>query len=379
MAAIRPKTIAKKIMIVITMLIALAFLLSCLIPYLNPARWWFVGFLGLAVPYLVTMLAFLLIFWLIVKPSVALVPFITLLIGFQQIRVTLAWHYNSKPAALATEHNLRVLTWNIRSFNTMSRSPEKKKHSAEDVASLILQQDADVVCLQEFNHTPNSQDTTADHMKLFSKKYPYHIFSRDFYRSNGYTSGSIIFSRYPLADSGRVKFPGNLAESLIYIDIVKDGDTARVFTTHLQSFRFNDSDYNDIEKVKQPDKEAIAASKSLFKKMKLAFTRRGIQAKIVREELDKAPYPVILCGDFNDVPNSFTYFHIRRNMQDAFLKKSFGVGRTYYSIAPTLRIDYILADPKFAVERFDMVDEGLSDHTMLVSDIKLKQSPAATN
>jgi endonuclease/exonuclease/phosphatase family metal-dependent hydrolase len=37
-----------------------------------------------------------------------------------------------------------------------------------------------------------------------------------------------------------------------------------------------------------------------------------------------------------------------------------------------LRIDYILPDTSFTIKQFDMVDENLSDHVMLVTDLKLK-------
>jgi endonuclease/exonuclease/phosphatase family metal-dependent hydrolase len=107
--------------------------------------------------------------------------------------------------------------------------------------------------------------------------------------------------------------------------------------------------------------------------MRVAFTRRGIQANIVRETLDDSPYPSIICGDFNDVPNSYTYFQIRGTWQDAFLEKDFGIGRTYIALAPTLRIDYILPDPAFEIHQFDMIDEDLSDHLLLVADVSLKK------
>jgi endonuclease/exonuclease/phosphatase family metal-dependent hydrolase len=73
------------------------------------------------------------------------------------------------------------------------------------------------------------------------------------------------------------------------------------------------------------------------------------------------------------VPNSFTYFRIRGERQDAFLKKDFGIGRSFIALAPTLRIDYILPTLHFEVKQFDMVDEDLSDHIMLVTDLVLKK------
>ena len=112
---------------------------------------------------------------------------------------------------------------------------------------------------------------------------------------------------------------------------------------------------------------------NIFKKMKLAFVRRGSQSNIVRSERDKSKYPTIICGDFNDVPNSYTYFNIKGDWQDAQLTKGFGIGGTFNSLAPTLRIDYILADNNFTIKQFDLVDEDLSDHIMLVTDLRVKK------
>ena len=107
--------------------------------------------------------------------------------------------------------------------------------------------------------------------------------------------------------------------------------------------------------------------------MKLAYQKRGVQTNMVQKALNESPYPSVICGDFNDVPNSYTYFNIRQDWQDAFLKKDFGIGRTFISLAPTLRIDYILVGNEFEVKQFDMIDEALSDHIMLLADIHLKK------
>jgi endonuclease/exonuclease/phosphatase family metal-dependent hydrolase len=136
---------------------------------------------------------------------------------------------------------------------------------------------------------------------------------------------------------------------------------------------FKKKDYADIEKIKDSDESSFSASLSLMRKMKAAYKKRGIQANLVRTALDRSPYPTVITGDFNDVPNSYTYFNIKADKNDAFLQRSFGLGRTFISIAPTLRIDYILLDKQFEVKQFDMVDEALSDHIMLVADIRLKK------
>lgn len=367
------KRITKGLFIVLTFIPTALFLLACLTPYLNSAQWWLAGFLGILFPYLAIIQIFLLIFWIIAKPRYALIPFLSLLLGYSQLRVLFA--VNISPAFNEAKQigHLRVLNWNIRNFVALSDNPQKIKHNKDEVVSAILKLDADVLCLQEFNHssTKGEQD---NNIKLFTAHYPYHYFSRDLVKKNGfYEYGSIIFSKFPIIDSAKTKYPGRTAESLISIDVTKGNDTIRVYTTHLQSFRFNESDYQDIEKIQLQEEDAFGASKNIFKKMKAAFIKRSTQAAMVRKALDQSPYPYIITGDFNDVPNSYVYFHIRGNAKDAFLEKEFGIGRTYISLAPTLRIDYILVSPQFEVKQFELIDEDLSDHLMMVADLKLIQ------
>ncbi len=362
---------AKSIIITLNLVTTTLFLIACLSPFLNPAKWWMIGFTGLMLPYLVILLLFFLLFWLIVKPRLALIPLITLLIGLQQLNVMFAWRNGPAITEKKATNNLRVVSWNIKSFTGLTSNREAKKLTRTELAASIIKFQPDVICLQEFNHADGPNPET-NNLALFTEHYPYYYFSKDYSRNNGrYHSGCIIFSKFPIAGTGKIKYP--VAESLIYADLVKDGDTLRIFNTHLQSFKFKDADYSDLEKIKEQDEESIQASRNIVRKMRLAFRRRGVQAGIVREELNKSPHPAIICGDFNDVPNSYTYFHIKQAWQDAFLKKGFGIGRSFISLAPTLRIDYILTDPTFQVQAFDMIDEGLSDHIMLISDLQLKK------
>jgi endonuclease/exonuclease/phosphatase family metal-dependent hydrolase len=126
-----------------------------------------------------------------------------------------------------------------------------------------------------------------------------------------------------------------------------------------------------VEIIKNVDDSVLEASMSLIKKLRIAYSKRRIQAEMVRDQLDKSPNPAILCGDFNDVPNSYTYFHIRGSLQDAFIKKGFGIGRTYVNISPTLRIDYILTHPQFNILQCAKFAVPYSDHHPVIADIEI--------
>ena len=363
----------KKFLLILTIVVCIIYSLTLLIPYLNPQRWWLIGFLGLTFPYLFFLLVFVFFFWLMAKPRLAWVPVLALLVGAKQIAVTFAVHITSNDINKKPDSSIRLVSWNVANMYGLSTNKEVKQHNRRELAQTILDLKPDIICLQEFNHS-YTQGEQADNIGLFSKQYPHFYYSIDFNKQNGfYTSGSVVFSKYPIIDSGRRDYPGSFTGSLLYVDIKVPADTIRVFTTHLQSFGFNTEDYADMNKIKEQNEQAIEASKNIFNKMKAAFTNRGMQADLVRETTDLSPHASIVCGDFNDVPTSYTYFHIRNKRQDAFLQRSLGVGSTYNSIAPMLRIDYILPDTSFFIQEFDMVDENLSDHQMLVSDLKLKR------
>ena len=373
MAASVIRKLTKHFFLIITLLLCITLVFACLVPYLNPAHWWLIGFIGLSVPYLIILIFFSFIFWLIAKPKLSWVPLACLLIAWKQIIVLIGVHYGLEFEQKKPNNIIRLVDWNVAGLWGISHNKEKRKHNRIELADAIIKLQPDIICMQEFNHSFD-KNSNINNLSLFNNIYPYQFFSKDYHnaRSN-YFSGCIIFSKYPIIDSGRISYPGKTAESLIYADILHGNDTIRMYTTHLQSFRFTHADYEEMGKIKDQDEEAISASKNIFKKMKLAFTRRGIQAEIVHRSISQSPYPSVICGDFNDVPNSYTYFHIRDNRQDAFLKKDFGIGRSFLALAPTLRIDYILPDNQFTINQFDMVDEGLSDHVMLVTDISLKK------
>jgi endonuclease/exonuclease/phosphatase family metal-dependent hydrolase len=86
--------------------------------------------------------------------------------------------------------------------------------------------------------------------------------------------------------------------------------------------------------------------------------------------LNNSPYPVIVCGDFNDVPVSFAYETIGDGLQNAFVAKGSGISRTFSSISPTLRIDNIFTDKKFKVTQFTRIKNTLSDHFPIVADMR---------
>lgn len=362
----------KRFFIYSNVIVALVFLLACLVPYLNPANWWFISVLGLAFPFLLLLVIFFMLGWLmILRPRHALISFISLLIGYKSISVFVAFHQPRSFNKVKAPGSIRVATWNVARFIELRRNNNAGSETRLKMMDQIKEQNADVVCLQEF-HTCTNPEFYDNIAAVQALGYPYYHFSFDADGDRHYYS-SIIFSRYPIIDSGRVRFPRpSLPEVLLHADLLVNKDTIRVYTTHLQSLQFTRHDYERIEKIKSVEDSLLANSKGILSKLKKGITYRSIQADIVHEVMGNSPHPYILCADLNDVPNSYTYFTVRDNLQDAFLKKGTGIGRSFTSLSPTLRIDYILANDQWDILQFKRVTRKHSDHFMLVADLAVK-------
>jgi endonuclease/exonuclease/phosphatase family metal-dependent hydrolase len=272
--------------------------------------------------------------------------------------------------------NLRVLQWNVARFDQMNRKRPGGTYRLK-MMDYIKQKNADIVCLQEFLISGNS--------KLLEQNIPYfrdtlgfryHYYRRDHKRWDGlYELGLVIFSKYPIIDTGHIRYQGpdslRASESLLHADINVNGQRIRVFNTHLQSLLMDGDDYFVIKRLVKAEDHAVDKSLSVIKKFRRAYQFRSNQAEVLRRELDESPYPEILCSDFNDIPNSFTYFKVKGDRNDTFLEKGFGIGRTFSSLSPTLRIDYIMTDKVFTVTGYNVTKKPWSDHYPVVADLRL--------
>jgi endonuclease/exonuclease/phosphatase family metal-dependent hydrolase len=370
----RYRRFTRILFIVLNIILAVVFLLACLSPYVSPREWWQVSILGLGFVIMTLLMVLFILFWLVFKPKLALISFITLLLGWKSFSVLFGLHMPGKFNYQKPKDNLRVVHWNVARFTEWKRNNNKGSQTRLKMMDQLKEQNADVLCLAEFFHSTDSTYYNNLNYVLNTLGYPYYYYSWD---DDGYRQwvGQAIFSRYPIIDSGIIRYPRpGLPESLINADILYQGDTIRVFTTHLQSVQFKKQDYESIEKIKNRDEDLVENSRGIFSKLKRAYAFRSQQAEIVKEITSNSPHPYIVTGDFNDVPNSYTYFTIKgRALQDAFLNKGFGVGRTYASLSPTLRIDYILTTRDFDVVQFNRIVKNYSDHYMLVADLKLKK------
>jgi endonuclease/exonuclease/phosphatase family metal-dependent hydrolase len=373
------RNFTRHLFLILNGLAVLLFLLACANSFLHPGKWWLISLLGLAFPYLFLLVILFFLTTLFIRPfrRWSLLSLAALAIGWSNSRHFLAMHPGAPfHEARQPGTTVRILTWNVRSFDDFVTKKRPPVRSRIQMLDFIGTQQADVLCLQEF-YEPLTRHGLESNITFIQTQlhYPYYFFSRDYVRPGLYAAGVIIFSRFPIVDTflHEYKRPNGFrtTESLIAADILAGEDTIRVFTTHLQSVLFGSKEFRDLEIIKNVDDSIVDASRSIVRKLRDAFRRRADQAEEVRSRLDSCPHPAFICGDFNDVPNSYTYAIIRGDWQDAWLRKGFGIGRTYKNISPTLRIDYILASPDLTVLQCRKIMTPWSDHNPVEADLQL--------
>lgn len=357
-----------RIVLVIYFGIVLIYLLTCLVPFLNPSQFWFIAILGMGFPILLLLVLICLLICALLRSKWSFLALAALLISWQQISVLFAFRTNKGFDFTKKENSLRVLTWNVSSWTENVDMADRVERTG--LRSLMLDavqmQNADVLCFQEYfdSFAPELYPANIPVFKKMGFNY-YHFTPLLKMAGGKLQAGLCVFSKYPIVDTAffKVQNKGN-SEGVSITDIQFNKKIIRVINTHLESPRLAKQEYNPLGEVEE--------SRSVAGKIKRAYLLRSEQAQAIRNCIDTSKYPVIVCGDFNDVPNSYTYFKIKGNLQDAFLQKGAGLGKTFQFISPTLRIDFMLADKRFSINQFSRPDYPYSDHYPQVMDVSLK-------
>ncbi len=348
------------------------YLSACLIPVLPAGKFWMVAILGLAFPLLFLIVTGFLVCWIIARSRWYLLPLIALLLSWQQLSVMAGLNSKKEFTLSKSNETLRVFSWNVSSWGESNKSQAPQFNYRPLSISLIKKQQADVLCFQEFWDKKTLKTSFSWKEELREMGYRYSYFVKTYIDNRIIKTGVAIMSKYPITDSAKFTYgEDDFAENLIYVDIQFNQQKIRIFTTHLQSVRLESDEYSAIRKIRQTDESGLKDSKTIARKLKNAYRFRGAQADFVHQKIKESPYPVIICGDFNDVPNSYTYFTIKDDLKDAFLNKGTGLGRTFQYLSPTLRIDYIFSDKKFEVKQFNRIKVPYSDHYPIVADLLL--------
>ena len=338
--------------------IAFLLLLAYLASIVPPDSFWPFSFFGLAYPYLVLPNLIFLVVWVVQRSKRFILPLLVLILGYQNFINT----FQVLPKSGTKDSGIKVLTYNVHSFRYDLRT---HRTNTPKILDYFKTSGAEIICLQEA--------TLLKEGKLSPKGIKEALPEINYYQlaSSGDYSGSITFSKYPIINLGEIRFPGS-SNLVLFSDIKIDNrQTIRVYNCHLQSYSIDPEDYSIIDSLGSGSNgRQINDARRISYKLKVGFKLRAFQARKVADHIRKSPYPVIVCGDFNDTPVSYAYRQVRGNLKDAFVESGWGVSNTYNGELPSFRIDYIFCDRKFVVQNYARDLIKFSDHFPVHSQLQ---------
>lgn len=348
----------------LTYLALFAIIVSYISIWINPASFWIPAIFGLLYPYLLVVNIILLIFWSWRKKPQAILILLILILGYGHFRNNFQVFGRSPgkvkdTTTVAGADTFSILSYNVRLFNYYEASPVQKSHTF--IIDLVKKNAPGIVCLQEVLIQDPPGFSEYD-LKTSLNNYPSsHLV---FNAPKGYSRqyGVAIFTKFPIIRQGEIPFD-NTHNQCIFADLVIGSDTIRIYNTHLQSLQLGTNNFKFItEFERNTDDEAFNELQDISLLMKRALIKRSHQARALSDHIQSSPYPVIVCGDFNDTPVSYVYHRIRKGLRDAFVQAGRGLGKTYSQIFPSYRIDYILYSPGIRASQFRTIRVDYSDH-----------------
>jgi endonuclease/exonuclease/phosphatase family metal-dependent hydrolase len=347
--------VLKKIGITLNIILASILLLTHFSAQLNPVNFWPFAFLGLLYPLvLISNVLFILIWALGETKKFVFISLIAMLVSWGSTKTS--FQLSNKAQSL---NEVSIMTWNVKNFDFYNWSGIDNARA--EMFTLIEKNRPEILCLQEFYTEDKGQYKNLKELKK-QLEYKYHYFAKTYSADKNRHWGLVIFSDYKILDTGKLVFiEGTRLNSCMFMDVsLNKNQTVRVYNVHLQSNQFSSEDYRFLGSLE--DDEANTSAKSIIKKLKKGYINRANQAQQVLDSHLESPYPTIICGDFNDTSVSYAYRTLSKNMNDAFVLKGNGFGKTYDNPSPFLRIDFLLFHPMFKVNDYKTIPNKLSDH-----------------
>lgn len=345
-------------------------MLSYLSVFISPEKIWLLAFFGLAYPFLLVINILFVIFWIYKKKLFFFLSLLAIFLGWNYLGTYIQIPVKTSNKNIETiKDPFNFLSFNVRLFDLYNWN--ENENTPNEIFEFINSNQFDFICFQEFFTKNNGELSENAILKKFNTKYYTHI---DYTIENkDYNYGIATLSRYPIVNRGVINF-SNSSNSSIYTDVLINKDTIRIFNNHLQSIRFNKNNYSFITNSKAlKEDERLKEIKDISFRLRDAFIKRASQANILAKHIENSPYPVIVCGDFNDVPVSYTYRTMKKNLDDSFIEAGQGIGTTYMGKFPAFRIDFIFHSKEIKCTDFDIPNVRLSDHYPVTSEFTLER------
>lgn len=332
---------------------------------LHPADHPVLSCMGMTFPIFLVVNLLFLFFWVLFKWRKIWIP----IAGFAFVYFPLTLYMPLNMRQELPEGTIKLISYNVCSYG----GNYKYEEGFDTVYNYLKRQDADIVCIQE--------DVDAWRQFVFiryQKTYPYND-TTVFYNNAQGMNAIGIHTRYPIIRKERIPYQSVGNGSVAYF-LQVGADTLLVINNHLEGTHLSNEDranYKRMLRGKMERDTAKEESMLLLEKLGNAAAKRAPEAEIVHQYIEShRHYPIIVCGDFNDNPISYSRRTIAEGLTDCFEKSGRGIGLSYNQKGFFFRIDHILCSEHFEPYNCQIDDKmDASDHYPMICWLKMRDKP----
>lgn len=364
----RGVTFFGKLCLLIGIVLAIALLLGIQAGNADPRKHALIAFFGLAYPFFLLLNVLMIILWIMRGRLIfALITVGLICFGWHALIATVGIFGDAGEGPKTDSGLVRMMTYNVHSFKKYGE--DSNEGVKQQMLAVVRKENPDIICFQEYYTRRKGSYDITDSLKLMLNTSHYYFVSSS---ENSYEgTGLAIFSRYPIVGKGIIAFSADHGgNASIYIDILVKDKKIRVYNVHLQSISFDKQDYNYLDKVKEMETE-ITPAKRILRMLKTAFVKRSEQVDIMKAHMKTCETPFLIAGDFNDTPASYAVTQLTKSLNNSFVEKGTGLGRTYNGKFPNFQIDYISATKTIKIINHRIIQAKLSDHFPVRSDLRI--------
>ncbi len=339
--------------------------------YISPALVHYIAITNITLPFVIGLNIIFIFFWLLFSSKKIRLLFssLILIVGYKVFLTVFGLNFLSHNDMNRNQHTLTIMSWNVHGLGILDK--HKNKPVAQKILEEIKKEMPDILCMPEY-YTPKGDSMKPYARDILSYGYTEYRFCFDNKLGPNVCMGTAVYSKYPL-ENYHIRHIGNELINVVQADVhIKENTIVRFLFVHLHSFGLNDHEKSYIEELKRNTLETPIHSGVFMWKFNYAYGMRANEADTVAGIINASPYPVVICGDLNDLPGSYTYMTVRGKLHDAFLDKGKWIGRTYNELSPTLRIDHILYDPSvLQIIGYKCPALRLSDHRPVIANFTI--------
>lgn len=365
----RESTFLGKVYLLGGILLAVCLLLGILAGNYDPRKNVLIAFSGLAYPFFLLLNIIMVVFWLLRKRVIfALATVLLIAAGWHSLIATVGIIGESGEGPKPAADLVRMMTYNVHSFKLYGGNNDESVK--QQMLAVVKNENPDIICFQEYYTRRRGPFDITDSLKRMLKTKDYYFVPSSHNDYEG--TGLAIFSRYPIVNKGNILFSNNQSgNASIYVDVMVNSKKVRVYNVHLQSISFDKQDYNYLDQVKKKMEAEITPAKRILRMLKTAFLKRSAQVDIMKAHMDTCETPFLIAGDFNDTPASYAVTQLTKSLNNSFVEKGTGLGRTYNGKFPNFQIDYISATKSIKIINHRIIEAKLSDHFPIRSDLRI--------